>query len=122
MIKFTECVRRLPRLSHEEFLDYWLNTHGPLVKGLAADLKMGRYVQSHTIDHPIHDAIQKGRGTGKPYDGIVEVWYDSREAMERSFVTAAMKAANRKLREDEANFIDWTGSAGFFTEEHVIIE
>ncbi len=122
MIKFTECVRRLPRLSHEEFLDYWFNTHGPLVKGLAADLRMGRYVQSHTIVHPIHDAIQKGRGTGKPYDGIVEVWYDSREAMERSFVTPAMKAANRQLREDEANFIDWAGSAGFFTEEHVIME
>ena len=65
MIKFTECVRRLPRLSHEEFLDYWLNTHGPLVKGLAADLKMGRYVQSHTIAHPIHDAIrQVARQTG----------------------------------------------------------
>ena len=99
MIKFTECVRRLPRLSHEEFLDYWLNTHGPLVKGLAADLRMGRYVQSHTIAHPIQDAIQKNRGTGKPYDGIVEVWYESREAMERGFVTAHWESSSTARKE-----------------------
>ncbi len=122
MIKFTECIRRSSNLSHEEFLDYWLHTHGPLVKSVSADLKMGRYVQSHTLAHPVHDAIRKNRGTGEPYDGIVEVWYDTREAMERSFVTPAMKAANEKLREDEKRFIDWAGSTGFFTEEHVIIE
>ena len=47
---------------------------------------------------------------------------ESREAMERSFVTPAMKAANEKLREDEEHFIDWAASSGFFAEEHVIIE
>ncbi|MEE8435251.1 MAG: EthD domain-containing protein [bacterium] len=122
MIKFTECIRRSPSLSHEEFLNYWLNVHGPLVKSLAADLKMGRYVQSHTLVHPVHDAIRKNRGTGEPYDGIVEVRFESREAMERSFVTPAMKGANKKLREDENHFIDWAASSAFFTEEHVIIE
>jgi len=122
MIKFTECIRRAPSLSHEEFLDYWLNAHGTLVKSLFADLKMGRYVQSHTLRHPVYDAIRKNRGTGEPYDGIVEVRYDSREAMERSFVTPAMKAANQQLREDEKHFIDWAASSAFFTEEHVIIE
>ena len=122
MIKFTECLRRLPHLSHQEFLDYWLNTHGPLVKGLAVDLKMGRYVQSHTLVHPVHDAIRKSWGSGEPYDGITEVWYDCREAMERSFATPAMKVANRKLREDEIKFLDLAQGTAFFTEEHVIIE
>ncbi len=122
MIKFTECIRRAPSLSHEEFLKYWLNVHGPLVKSLSADLKMGRYVQSHTLRHPIHDAIRKSRGTGEPYDGVVEVWYESREVLERSFVTPAMQAANEQLREDEKQFIDWAGSSAFFTEEHVVIE
>ena len=43
-------------------------------------------------------------------------------AMERSFVTTAMNAANEKLREDDKHFIDWAASSGVFTEEHVIIE
>ncbi len=66
MIKFTECLRRAPHMSREEFQDYWLNTHGPLVKSLAADLKMGRYVQSHTIIHPVHEFMQKRRGSAEP--------------------------------------------------------
>lgn len=35
IIKLTFCVCRKDGLSEEEFHDYWLNTHGPLVKSVA---------------------------------------------------------------------------------------
>ncbi len=44
MIKMTFCVRRKEGMSEEEFHDYWLNKHGPLVKSVAKDLNISRYV------------------------------------------------------------------------------
>ncbi len=122
MIKLVECLRRIPHMSHEEFLDYWLNTHGPLVVSLAADLRMGRYVQSHALTHPVHDLMRKSHGSLEPFDGVAEVWYETREAMEATYSTPAMKAANKKLREDEARFMAAPKSVMFFSEEHVLIE
>ena len=122
MIKLTECLRRAPHWSREEFLDYWYNHHGPLVKSVAKDLKMGRYVQTHIIDHPVNDFIRNRRGTAEPFDGVAEVWYESREAMEPSFSTPEMKAANAKLREDEERFLDLSQCVIFFSEEKVMIE
>ncbi len=121
MIKLVECLRRLPHLSHEEFLDYWHTVHGPLVVSLATDLKMGRYVQCHTLTHPVHNLMRKNHGGDEPFDGVAEVWFESREAMEPTYSTPAMKAANKKLREDEAKFLDWKNCVVFFSEEHVMI-
>ena len=121
MIKLVECLRRLPHLSHQEFLDYWHDVHGPLVVSLAKDLRMGRYVQCHGIVHPVHDAIRTSHRSLEPFDGVAEVWFASREAMEPTYSTAAMKEANRKLREDEARFLDWPRCVVFFTEERVMI-
>ncbi len=122
MIKLTECLRRAPHMTREEFQEHWHRIHGPLVKGLAADLKMGRYVQTHTLDHPVNDFIQQRRGTAPPYDGVAEVWYETREAMEASFSTPALKAAGKKLREDEVRFLDLSQCVLFFSEEKVVIE
>ena len=121
MIKLVECLRRLPHLSHQEFLDFWHDVHGPLVVSLAKDLRMGRYVQCHGITHPVHEAIRKSHNSLEPFDGVAEVWFTGREALEPSFSTPAMKEANRKLREDEARFLDWPRCVVFFTEERVMI-
>lgn len=124
MIKLVECLRRKPHLTHQEFLDYWLDVHGPLVRSLAKDLRMGRYVQCHTIDHPVHAFMQQRRGQAALdiFDGVAEVWFESREAMEPTYSTPAMKAANKQLRVDEEKFLEWKGCVTFFTEEHVVIE
>ena len=77
MIKLTECLRRAPHMSRAEFLDYWYKHHGPLVKSLAKDLKMGRYVQTHIIDHPVNDFIRDRRGTATPRDTFRENDWES---------------------------------------------
>ena len=51
MLKLVYCVRRNPSLSREEFLRYWLDEHGPLVRSLRESVpSMVRYVQSHTFN------------------------------------------------------------------------
>lgn len=121
MVKFVMCIRRQPHLSREEFQDYWLNSHGPLVKSLAGALGMRRYVQLHTADSPINGVVQKTRGSPEPYDGIAEIWYDSMEAFENSFSSDEARAAGKKLRADEPNFIDLANSPGWISEEKVLI-
>lgn len=123
MLKCVYCVRRLPSLSEEEFYDYWLNQHGPLVKKHAALLGMRRYVQSHTIQNPqLNAAAQQPRGINDMYDGITEVWWDSVEALMGSLQTEEAQEANRILSADEATFVDCENSAIFFSIEHTIFD
>lgn len=122
MIKLTFCVRRQPHLTREQFQDYWLNTHGKLVREHAAVLNIRRYVQSHTSANPINEGLRKGRGGPEPYDGIAELWFDSVEAFTAPMGTAEGKAAARAVREDEARFIDAASSPVWFSEEHPVID
>lgn len=124
MIKLVFCCRRKQGMTREEFQKRWLEVHGPLVRRLRAELPMmKRYVQSHTLAGPVGDAVNAGlrdsRGAGLAYDGITEVWFDGVEAMGGGTGEAA-KAAGQRLLEDEAQFIDFAGSAVFVTEEKEI--
>ena len=49
MIKLTFCLVRLPRLSRDEFQNYWYGTHAPLVASVADTLQIRRYVQMHSL-------------------------------------------------------------------------
>ena len=81
-----------------------------------------RYVQSHTIDSPLNENIQKSRGLSEPYDGVGEIWWQS----EADFLSVINSPEGQKLRkmfvEDEAKFLDLKASSAFFTVEHVLID
>ena len=73
MIKLTFCLRRKEGLSHEEFHDYWLNKHGPLVRKQMKALKIRKYVQVHQLNEPaLNNGIGKSRNAPPAYDGIAE--------------------------------------------------
>ena len=109
-------VRRNPSLSREEFLRYWLDEHGPLVRSLRESVpSMVRYVQSHTLDGV--DAGGAARGAGEPYDGITEVWLAGDTPPEKA---EASRAAGAHLLQDESTFIDFARSTLFLTREHTI--
>jgi uncharacterized protein (TIGR02118 family) len=121
MIKLIMCVYRRPELSRDEFQDYWLNKHGPLLQKFATSYKVCRYVQSHTMDTPLNKAVQDSRGISQEYDGIAELWWES----ESEFIDAINSIEGKKLRtvflDDEAKFLDFSRSAAFFTKEHVLV-
>jgi uncharacterized protein (TIGR02118 family) len=121
-MKLVYCVRKRADMSDEEFRKYWLEKHGPLVRGFAEAIGAKKYVQSHTIAPEINAALVQSRGLAPPYDGITEVWWDDMD----SFVTPPSadeaRAAARALIEDEARFIDFSQSRVFMTEEHVIFD
>ena len=121
--KIVFCVRKRPELSVDEFRDYWLNRHGPLVRSLwesGTFPGMLRYVQSHTIYEA--DGGRTARGAKEPYDGITEVWMDSSLGATDDATRSASAEAGRRLLQDESTFIDFADSAVFVTIEHTIFE
>lgn len=121
MIKLTFCVCRRDDISEEEFHDYWLNKHGPLVKSVADVLRIHKYVQSHAIDTPANDAIASVRGAPARLDGIAELWFKE-EDFNSTEDSVERQAAAKLLLEDEAKFIDFSRSPLWFNQEHVILD
>jgi uncharacterized protein (TIGR02118 family) len=122
MIKFIYCVRRLPNLSREEFRRYWRETHGPLVRSLAPTLRIRRYVQVHTLDSPVNDALRESRGALEAFDGVAELWWDSTEDLATGSASPEGRKAAQMLLDDELRFIDLPRSALWIGEEHPVVE
>ncbi len=122
MIKLVFCLRRKPGLSLPEFQDYWLNKHAPLVASHAGTLRIKRYVQTHTMDDPAtQQAVARLRGAPLNYDGVAELWWESREEMAAGVATPEGRDAATALLEDERKFIDHANSPLWLAEEHSIV-
>ncbi len=121
MIKLVYCLRRLPHLSREEFQRYWRETHGPLVRGHAQALRIRRYVQVHTLESQINDALRRGRGALEPYDGVAELWWESAEEFAAATESPEGRKAGQELLEDERRFIDLERSALWIAQERPVV-
>lgn len=121
MIKLTFCLRRRGDLTREQFQDYWLNVHGPLVRERAEVLSVRRYVQAHTLElGGIHRAFQKRNDDApEPYDGVAELWFDDLDALGGD--DEARRRAGAELLADERNFIDLANSPMWLSQEHQIV-
>ena len=122
MIKLVFCLRRLPRLSREEFQRYWLESHGPLVRQLAPARGVKRYVQVHTVTSAFSEALSRHRGAPDDFDGVAELWWESVDAFARAGSTKEGREAGRRLLEDEKRFIDLARSPIWFGEEHALVD
>jgi uncharacterized protein (TIGR02118 family) len=121
MIKLVFNIRRRADVEPAEFYRYWKDEHGPLVRSVAPDIGVVRYVQSHTIDTPINELLQASRDTQPRYDGVAELWWESIDSFVAAQSSPEAQAAAAKLLEDEARFIDFASATIFLTEEHEII-
>ncbi len=122
MVKIVYVLARRADVPAEKFYDYWLNSHGPRVRGHAKAIHARKYIQSHLIDTPLNREFQEPRGMLDPMAGITEVWWDSVADFERRDNDPTRAAATRDLAEDEAKFIDIARSQVFLTEEHTIFD
>ena len=120
MLKLTFCLRRLPSLNLEEFQDYWLNKHAPLVRNLQPVLGMMRYVQLHRLAGDMANGMRRARGAPEPYDGVAELWWRNEEAWRAASRNPMAREANRLLLEDEAKFIDLANSPLWLNREEMI--
>ena len=109
MIKSISLLTRKAGMTHEAFVQHWVQTHAPLAHAVPG---LRRYVQSHIVEERTRPDIPT---TEVEIDGIAELWYDDRVAMARAMASPEAKA----LHADGALFI---GRIKTFTvEEKVII-
>ena len=110
MIRLEYVLRRKSGMSRAEFQQYWRDVHGPLVARHSTTLAIHRYIQLHTLDDPINDALADARGGMEPaYDGVAELWWHSPDDF-AAFSSPEGQAAAQELLEDEKNFIDLPNS------------
>jgi uncharacterized protein (TIGR02118 family) len=121
MVKILFCLRRLPTLSAQEFQKYWYEVHAPLVKKHRQELRIARYVQFHSDLGEITQKLTAFRDSPEPFDGVAEIWYESREALETLGKDPKARAASKELKEDEMRFIDTAKSPIWTGEERTII-
>ena len=121
MVKLAYCLRKRPDVTAEEFHDYWLNQHGPLVKKHAEVLKIARYVQLHTLDTPLNAGLGQSRGGPEPFDGIAELWWPDIATLEKVLNAPDAQAAVQELIEDEKKFIDLPRSPVWMARERPVV-
>jgi uncharacterized protein (TIGR02118 family) len=109
MIKSLSLLTRRPELSHDEFVRHWVEIHAPLAHAVPG---VKRYVQNHIAGERRRADIPE---TEVAVDGIAELWYDDRAAMDRANASPEAK----RLHDDGALFIG--GIKSFIIDEKVII-
>lgn len=92
-------LRRLPAMSHEEFMHHWFDRHATLGEGVEGV----RYRQNH-VDYPATEALAAQIGfTFEPMDGLTESYFDSVDA---AVAILSQKEVEIDAIEDEKRFID----------------
>jgi uncharacterized protein (TIGR02118 family) len=109
MIKSLSLLTRKAGLTHAEFMRHWVEVHAPLAYAVP---EVKRYVQTHIQGERARPDIP---ATAVEIDGIAELWFDDRAAMERSNASPEAK----RLHADGALFIGRIKT--FLTEELVVI-
>lgn len=123
MLKYVYCIRKRADLSNEEFHTYWRGKHSELIRSLAKAIRGKKYIQSHTMNTPINQEMINSRGfESPPYDGVTEIWWDSMEEFLAGVNSPEGIEAAQQYIADEANFVDFSKSRAFLTEEYVVFD
>ena len=91
----------------EDFRRWWLEEHAPLARQLPGVRKLTFNLVATQLNP---DAA------GLPYDGVSELWFDTREAFDAAYATEIGKA----VASDSLNHV--SGRLRLFVEEHHLVE
>jgi len=122
MIKCIILFKRKPGLSREEFLKHWKETHAKVCVENPFFQKYNRkYVQNYPIQAGGLTLMQGPKSAeADRYDGIVEVWMDSIEDLQRMLKDP--DPFQNAIREDENKFVDTSDYLFFVVEEKIVYD
>ena len=112
MIQLISYLKRKPGTTHAEFLEYWHNNHGPLIRNSSAAKYVRRYEQ--------HASVWPETGSRMPepeWDGVTIQWFDSAQA----FYDHMKEDDFPAMMEDTDKFLDMTKTQFVITEEPTIV-
>ena len=109
MIKLIEIIKRREDKTHEEFIRYWEDIHGPKIASAIPGLR--KYVQNKPVI--------LAKGTEPPIDGIAELWFDDLESWRRS-AEYFLGDEGIAVRHDAEEFVDRKKLVVLVCEEKVV--
>lgn len=120
VVRLHFALRPLPGLTDAAARRYWLEEHGPLIRGHAPARGLIAYNQVHRRDSALLPAFTEPRGTAaEPYLGHAESWFERLGGCEPP---PEMRAAMDAALGDERKFIDWDRSTILVGKELVFVD
>lgn len=104
MCKMIVILYRRHDFTRKQCLTYLRDVHGPIAERVP---DLVAYRQNHVVDDPTRRDPR--------WDAIVELWWETREAMERAWRTPEGRAAT----DDLAEFLDLTRTSWSIVDEQV---
>jgi hypothetical protein len=112
MIRLVTLLKRKPGTTHQQFLDHWLNVHGPLIANSSAANYVLRYEQHPSAWPPEGSAIPEPDWDGvtiQEFESVKEFW---KHTSESDFPA---------MQEDIARFLDTSALQWTLTEVPTIV-
>ncbi len=106
-MKLFAFVKRKEGMSREDFLAYWHDTHGPLIRDTPG-------LGDRTVAYEQHPARADDRSG---WDGVAVQEFASWE----DFLAMLSGPAGEAMRADEANFLDPSSIKVVFTDDPVVV-
>lgn len=111
MIKIVAFIRRNPKLTQEEFVNYWKTVHVPLVKQRLPGLI------KYTGSFPI--GVKSAPEAIVPdFDGLVELGFDSVESMQKAMSSPSFLSEDRQI--SSAKLMNLSRTESLVVEEFVV--
>ncbi len=119
MIKMVCCLTKRQDVDATSFRYYCEHQLQELLVEFAHTWGAERFAISHTLAVDANRAMMKARHTRPPYDGLIEMWWDQARNFTAAQSQAAAQEADRALYQTNQNFIDYSRSSLFFTQENI---
>jgi hypothetical protein len=121
MIKFFQCIRRREDLSPADFPAFWAK-YREAVDAVGEATQAVRVTASRTLAVPQNTQLMLARGIGRPFDGVIEVWWERGADILEELNQPTARAPFEALWRLQAEFMDLEHSSFFFTTEDVLLE
>ncbi len=117
MIRYINCLRKVPELSSENFREYWQGAEfEELIQKIVELTGAVRYSKSLTLQVSMGDDLVSDRGLAQPYDGILEYYWENAHHLPEVYATEAAKKLSEQFAGFQSQFIGLANSTAFFTE------
>ena len=117
MIRLVYCVSRSKDISVEEFRRYWNDEQfSVLMNDFKKLYKAIKTTKNLVLNVPMNTTMLERQGTREPYDGIIELWWESAKDLIALNETPEAEGFRQEMRAFEKQFIDKSRSTIFFSE------
>ena len=110
-------MKRKEGISTEEFRRFWNSPDfNELIDRMMGHVLTAEVKKNLTLDIDINRALQEARGARQPFDGVLEIVWQSGGDLAGLLANEEFQRLTRQMEEVQRPFVDFEESRRFFTE------